>query len=259
MSDQTMFVQFPHPGREHRPAGKEMPWNTGDHARKFLVSQADFVDDGRVESGSIGFWGEWEPQSRVVAEFRGRAPQAPRYVHEPYLQVPTDEGQRQNTDPLVFGDCFRYSNCRQPTNRKLRHLAPGSLVLFGSTVAGEFVLDTFLVVGGHRDYFVPDSADIDCPQGVQDVVLEPLRRGDPPKGAWRTELRLYEGVSYGSYSEGPYSFVPCQPWEEGSAGFPRPVIRLDSEWIKPSCFARLAPYLPHRRSSMICGMRSFGK
>ena len=115
MSDQTMFVQFPHPGREHRPAGKEMPWNTGEHARKFLVSQAVFVEDGRVESGSIGFWGEWEPQSRVVAEFRGRAPQAPRYVHEPYLQVPTDEGQGQNTDPLVFGDCFRYSNCRQLT------------------------------------------------------------------------------------------------------------------------------------------------
>ena len=34
------FVQFPHPGSEHtpRPArlGTVMPWNTGDHRRKFL-------------------------------------------------------------------------------------------------------------------------------------------------------------------------------------------------------------------------------
>ena len=179
----------------------------------------------------------------------GAAPQHQPPDRQQSLRNAQSECQNRVQTPRNFG----------LTNRKLRHLAPGSLVLFGSTVAGEFVLDTFLVVGGHRDYFVPDSADIDCPQGVQDVVLEPLRRGDPPKGAWRTELRLYEGVSYGSYSEGPYSFVPCQPWEEGSVGFPRPVIRLDSEWIKPSCFARLAPYLPHRRSSMICGMRSFGK
>lgn len=124
----------------------------------------------------------------------------------------------------------------------MRQLAPGSLVLFGSTVAGEFVLDTLMVVGGDRDCFVPDSAAIDCPQRVQDVVLEPLRRGDPPKGAWSLDLRLYEGASYGSSPAGSFSFVPRQPWEEESVGFPRPVIRLGSKWIKQSC-------LRHARST----------
>ncbi len=66
----------------------------------------------------------------------------------PFWQVPKDGGWRQNTDPLVFGDHFLYSNCRQRQNGKMRDLAHGSLVLFGSKLGGQFVLDTLFVVDG---------------------------------------------------------------------------------------------------------------
>jgi hypothetical protein len=59
-------------------------------------------------------------------------PGDPHWLHEPYWEVPRHRLHLQNTDPLVFGDRFLYSNCRQGRNRKLRELAPGSLVVFGS-------------------------------------------------------------------------------------------------------------------------------
>ncbi len=39
-------IQFPHPGKEHRPDKnnkKHKGWNKGGHQRKFLLSKGDFV------------------------------------------------------------------------------------------------------------------------------------------------------------------------------------------------------------------------
>lgn len=56
----------------------------------------------------------------------------------------------QNTYPYVFGDNFLYSNCRQNDRRgplRTQRLAVGSLILFGSQLAREFVIDAVFVLG----------------------------------------------------------------------------------------------------------------
>src|SRR6185503_12345431 len=128
--DETVFVQFMHPGSEHQPTGSVMAWNRRGHARKFLLTEGRYVADGAVHDGAFTFWGEWEPQSKVVETFRP-AGARPRWLHEPVWDRPRHRKLLQNTDPLVFGDAFMYTNCLQ-WNGKLRRLAQGSIVLFGS-------------------------------------------------------------------------------------------------------------------------------
>jgi hypothetical protein len=107
------FIQFPHPGPEHVPAEDDMPWNVGDHARKFLRGHGRCIDhDDTLGEANVVFWGEWEAPSRVVTRWRDR--HGPRALHDPYWCTPP-RGSRQNTDPWVFGEAFRYSNCRQLT------------------------------------------------------------------------------------------------------------------------------------------------
>lgn len=229
MADRLMFVQFPHPGSEHRPIGSQMPWNRSNHARKFLKTGGQYLMGSQIQSGSFTFWGEWEPQSRVIASFPDNKPGWPHYLHEPFWQLPADGGWRQNTDPLVFGNQFLYSNCRQGQNGKLRELATGSLVLFGSKVAGEFVLDTLFVVG---DGFHGGSTGyLDHPDWVQHVVFEPLSLA--PKQPAHS-FRLYRGRTYAEAPNGPFSFVPCQPCNPVAAGFARPAVQLEGRWIEPN-------------------------
>jgi hypothetical protein len=146
--------------------------------------------------------------------------------------VPRHRRLLQNTDPLVFGEHFLYSNCRQSRNAKLRALRPGSLILFGSRLGSEFVLDTVFVVGPEgQDYVQGQSEHVSCPDWVQAVVFEPFRRSQERP----TEtFRLYRGRTYDEAPDGPFSFVPCRPYEVGKAAFPRPAIRLDRQWIEPN-------------------------
>ena len=208
-----------------------MEWNRRDHARKFLKASGRYIAAGEQRSGPFVFWGEWEPQSRVLEPFPNRPLAYPRLLHEPFWRVPRHRQLLQNTDPLVFGDRFLYSNCRQASNRKLRELAPGSLVVFGSSLGGEFVLDTVFVVGEDAEDFTGASAgDVRCEGLVRAVVFEPLRMD--PKGA-SENFRLYWGRSYREAPSGPFSFVPCLPYGVGEYAFPRPGLRLSSRWITP--------------------------
>ena len=88
----VFFVQFPHPGSEHKPGTDEgMPWNTGAHGRKFLESPGHYVGRGGVAGDAeLVFWGEWEPPSRVIDTWTrdGRMPQA---LHRPYWCKPTTQ------------------------------------------------------------------------------------------------------------------------------------------------------------------------
>lgn len=115
-SDDPVFVvQFPHPGIEHNPKDATvMPWNIGPHARKFLRSPGRYVaPDGSIREGTLVFWGEWEPPSRVVDRW-AQDGRKPRFLHEPSWTAPVDSGLA-NTDPWVFGERFRFSNCKQLT------------------------------------------------------------------------------------------------------------------------------------------------
>lgn len=220
-----MVVHFPHGGGEHKPRGAaEMAWNRGDHARKFLRADATYVENGETHKGSVTFWGEWEPPSAVTALPR-TGPDEPRYLHDPFWSRPRDKSGLQNTDPLVFGERFLYSNCRQRGNRKLRRLAPGSLVLFGSTLHGEFVLDTAFVVGESEEYTRRTTRHLDVPAWTRAVVFDPLCGGEGDD-----TFRLYRGRRPDD-GDGPYSFVPCLPYRADGSGFARPVIRLP--WLNP--------------------------
>lgn len=226
-----MLVQFPHPGSEHQPRGPVMEWNRHDHARKFLKATGRYIADGALRSGSFAFWGEWEPQSRVVETFPAEDGR-PSWLHEPLWQRPRHSRMLQNTDPLVFGDHFLYSNCRQRRNSKLLRLAPGSMVLFGSKLGGAFVLDTVFVVGPESEQFMRASAGPPSyDDWVQAVVFEPLRGSAGPPDEM---FRLYRGRMYDEAPTGPFSFVPCRPYRPTSAAFARPVVDLDRRWVAPN-------------------------
>ena len=56
------FVQFPHPGGEQNPRTSDIPWNTGDHRRKFLVTPGRYLDDpSATPSSSTGASGSLRP------------------------------------------------------------------------------------------------------------------------------------------------------------------------------------------------------
>jgi hypothetical protein len=209
-----------------------MDWNRGEHARKFLKANGRYVQNETIQSGPVVFWGEWEPPSRVVETYQPDARGWPRLLHEPFWQVPGHRRLLQNTDPIVLGDRFLYSNCRQGKNRKLRELSAGSMVLFGSKLDGDFVLDTVFVVGDESQKFTRGSSEaVRCDDWVRAVVFEPLRMAAGPS----TEaLRLYRGRRYDEAPEGPFSFVPCRPWRSTESAFRRPSIRLDRHWIEPN-------------------------
>jgi hypothetical protein len=208
-----------------------MDWNRGPHARKFLRADGQYVSNGTVRSGRFAFWGEWEPQSRVVETFPDSTLGEPGWLHEPLWEVPAHRQLLQNTDPLVYGDQFLYTNCRQGRNSKLRELAPGSIVVFGSKLGGEFVLDTVFVVDGIGERFEQASpGDIRCDDWVRAVVFDPLSRR--PRQSPHP-FRLYRGRSYGDAQDGPFSFVPCRAYESEKLAFARPAVRLPRRWIEP--------------------------
>jgi hypothetical protein len=151
-------------------------------------------------------------------------------LHEPFLSPPSDAGWRQNTDPFVFGPRIIYSNCRQLRNRKLRSLAWGSVVLFGSRVAGEFVLDTLLVVGDSQNFEVLGTDLSGLSAAEWECVAEPLQLDPNLEGR---RFRRYEGTLRSESPDSLFSFVPCLPWNVEGSPFRRPVIRLDPRWITP--------------------------
>jgi hypothetical protein len=223
-NDIRYIVQFPHPGPERMPkpseVGAQLPWNTGDHGRKFLWALGKWTDGTTAGNGDLAFWGEWEAQSRVAALLE-RGPGLPRVLQQPYWQVPDSGAWRQNTDPLVFGEQFIWSNCRQQQNAKLRQVGPGSLVLFGSKVLGRFALDTMFVVAGSSSYRPIDGL---ADGGALDpLVIEPLALSDKDAG---TTFRLYRGATPAAPVDGIFSFAPCMPFDGEHLGFARPILDL---------------------------------
>jgi hypothetical protein len=220
-------VQFPHPGREHNPGNaRRQPWNIGDHRRKFLCSPGRFVsEDGSLSDGTLVFWGEWEPPSNIIQHWR-KKDFLPLFLHEPVWERPPAGGMlRQNTDPWVFGDSFRFSNCQQLRKGRpsaLQRLTPGSLVLFGSAKRKrpEFTIDTVFVVKDSRPFSPGKSPKTD--EAFRVCTVESLLttgNADDP-------FTLYRGATYEARINGMYSFVPCRRANAGEPRFSRPSISL---------------------------------
>jgi hypothetical protein len=91
------FVQFPHPGGEHPP--DDMPWNTADHRRKFLVAPGRYLDgDDQLHEADLVFWGEWEAPSRVERRWPASS-RLPRALHCPFWMNPATSGSGRTPTP----------------------------------------------------------------------------------------------------------------------------------------------------------------
>ena len=232
------IVQFTHPGAEHGPdKGKKThkSWNTGKHKRKFLNAYGKYVQGDTLKEGNLLFWGEWEPPSEIIKLDNQGNKLMPKWLHKPYLPatLPKSTGYQQsyqNTDPLVFGEHFRYFVCKQfkPKSGKetaLAKLERGSIILFGSTKNANtkdafFQLDTVFVVSDYIEYDPSDenalsNYNID---GYRDFVFK-MAFPEPFKHSLK--LRLYIGATYDNPVSGMYSFAPARLYENNKHGFPR--------------------------------------
>jgi hypothetical protein len=235
------FVQFLHPGREHGPdhtlngSTGWKDWNRGEHKRKFMLAEGSYALDPRHTPvrGSFTFWGEWEPSSEVRLLDRSTPDHHPCWLHIPHLMLDGIEGQQkqaftpcapggpQNTDPLVFGDRFRYVLCQQfkgnpPRATQLAKLEEGEIILFGSCVGGAFAVDTVFVVGT----YAPVQRHRPLPDWESDLHRKiTMDLTDIPSCG----LRLYGGQTWSP--DMPFSFVPCLPMDDVARGFKRPVIK----------------------------------
>ncbi len=238
MSNQSApvyVVQFPHPGREHnprvlRPLPWRMPWNTDEHRRKFMRSPGRYVDKNDIHSeAELTFWGEWEAPSDVVHEWTASEP-LPRFLHLPVWERSAPPG-RQNSDPWVFGDCFLYSNCKQLTTASnpsaLQGLTPGSVILFGSRVSGEFVIDTVFVIKDSCPYTPSKLRSTEYPFRDDTFcfcTIESLC--DPSSDCAGGRFTMYRGATFDEPINGMYSFVPSQRADSARRRFARPPIKL---------------------------------
>jgi len=238
VSEQLAFVHFPHPGGEHGPDSTDdrmKTWDTDqhEHRRKFMRMSGGWrshADEPTCE-GEIVFWGEWEAAS-AVEPITERVSGGPQWIHHPFYNGIDDaplQGIRQNTDPFVFGDHFLYTYCRQPDNRHLRRLAPGSLILFGSTFKRQFVLDTCFVVGARLPHTRDDYHETAAPHAppmFRETTLDPMYQ------QMSKSCTLYLGATPDlPATNGTFSFVPCLPAAEGRT-FARPAIKLERPLIK---------------------------
>jgi hypothetical protein len=248
MEDKLCFVQFLHPGGEHRCGPDRLiPWNAAkrnaqgelgkvpNHARKFLLNPGRFLrsaDQQCPERGDITFWGEWEAQSEQVEDYgKGSSPAS---LQRPYYVVPENYEGHQNTDPFVFGETFLYTSCQQikkGNKTQLCHLAPGSVILFGSKLGGQFVLDTIFVVSDktmwHRSLDDLGREKFDG-TAYWEVTARAWYPEHPDAGSCISSpsRRLYRSATLEHPWKGLYSFFPCLPHGERATGFERPVIDL---------------------------------
>ena len=231
MRESRCFVQFIHPGGEHAPDELNLKfWNCGAHRRKFLKSGGRYLDGEDVKEGEIVFWGEWEPESRVIERYTDRVADGPHFLYEPFYVDHRDGAWRQNADPFVFGEHFHYTGCLQHTRvgpTQLRFLAPGSLVFFGSCrETSRFAVDTVFVVGDFIDHSARDWEDKLAGRVSSTyckVTLEPWYCGSVPEGQ---SHRLYFGANREHRVGEMFSFFPCQPYAESSGGFARPEVHI---------------------------------
>jgi hypothetical protein len=260
------IVQFTHPGSEHGPdsiRGNHKSWNDGPHRRKFMRVDGDYIaGNGRLGKGELLFWGEWEPPSEVQELVNRPDDMHPRWLHSPYLpSVIPAQGRSaacspkvaskpscsptscasphfQNTDPFVFGDCFKYFVCKQWKKAngqatKLSRLEPGSTILFGSTHGLDrdaiFQLDTVFVVADYLEYSPSNPATLPKHPAVTDDYLKavfhmafPKRDSEIPSDL---RLRLYFGATVSNPANGMYSYVPVRLAGQTSEGFSRVLLK----------------------------------
>lgn len=198
------IILVPHPGSERLPSGgsSRVPWppSDSDHRRKFLRTYGEWaLSTGESGKSWLEFWGEYEGPTFCTPLPQGRG--LPQGVHS---IDSSPEPPTRNTDPWIFHPGFVWSLCRH--DKVPANLPTGSVILFGSTVKGEWLLDTVMVVE-RRMVGVPG-----CIGGAYDrLVLPTIDR----------EFWPFTGVAYSGNSEF-FSFVPAARVDTQHRPFRRP-------------------------------------
>src|SRR5688500_3807952 len=92
MVDQVYVVQFPHPGREHRPDKNDRKaWTRCEdgHGRLFVEQPGAYVRDLRQKATSddLHFWCEWECEAESIGSFAPSTSKGfPRHVFRPEIR-----------------------------------------------------------------------------------------------------------------------------------------------------------------------------
>ena len=198
---------------------KEERW-TADHSRRLVVHKGKYIDDdGKRISGDLAFWTEWEACSIAYAMPKGAQSTDARWFHRVVTPLGNAGEHRINTDPCVFGSSFKYALCQQHMNGEtndvlLRHLAPGSIILFGSRFVNrqEFVLDTVFVVGSVRAcYGEKTKNNLEVSDEYRELTLNRFSNGF-------LKNTFYRGATFiSSAGAKPYSFVPAKPFVPGDS------------------------------------------
>ena len=230
-------VQFIHPGGEHKvDSDGWTPWNLTMHKRKFMSVTGSYIDRSeRVHNSLIAFWGEWEGPSKRVHSWTAE-PQLPTNLVAPVFPGAASRiDGLQNTDPYVFGNKFHYTLCKQSRRDGrttfLTRLEPGSLILFGSRLQEQFVLDTVFVVDDniipHNRLTWNEELSADVSETFRSVTLDPMY-WDKNVSDEATHS-LYSGAHLDSRFHSMFSFFPCLPYTDPErARFVRPVIDIPS-------------------------------
>jgi hypothetical protein len=157
----------------------------------------------------------------------------PRMLHRPFWAKPSNNEPRQNTDPWVFGDEVFYSNCKQVTGplrnpTSMQHLGIGSVICFGSSIGGDFCVDTVFVIGSSEPWTpaAADALDVDLAFAV--CTAHSIANVATDR---HNQLTLYRGASYDNPVHGMYSFVPAKRADDKDPRFARPPVH--SAFINP--------------------------
>ena len=212
----VLKVQLNHPGKEklfrigngYQKVNDLIirEWNDDPrHYRKFLENEGEYITSLNIkpQNGNLLFWGEWEGNSVFTPINRGKG--IPNGIHKPFHS--TLIRGCENTDPYIFGDCFKYATCSQ--TGELTNLIPDSLILFGTTKDIGFELDTVFVVKTFEPaQSVFSNKGKDYSRVYYEETLEQL--GETYLGPNPSKYeRLYDSQTWWD-NKGYFSFVPCK-------------------------------------------------
>ncbi|MDR0286113.1 MAG: hypothetical protein LBI03_00135 [Clostridiales bacterium] len=244
MKENCMKIQFMHPGKQkpfktgkgRRKKGYQQhdkgiigEWNNDkSHYRKFLSNSGYYINGlayGQPKQADLFFWGEWEANTFFESLQDQDLCIMPNGVHRPFHS--TEIRGHQNTDPYVYGDCFKYCTCKQTFKRNqieiprenIISMCPESVILFGSNLSNKFYIDTVFVVKSFESSSEVIGNDTqNYSQNYRETTLEQLGNYLKPSETKVTN-KLFHGQTWWDNKEF-FSFVPCKT-DKGDKGFER--------------------------------------
>lgn len=226
-------VQLNHPGNEkkfiigngYKPFNNQIirEWNNDKtHYRKFIRNSGEYILnlESQPQRNNLFFWGEWEGNSFFYPLNNGK--NIPNGIHEPFHSLAIRGFQ--NTDPYVFGDCFKYATCSQ--TGVMQRLVAGSLILFGTTYDKGFMLDTVFVVKSWETAInVNTNNASNYTQVYREETLEQIgEKYLGPRPSLKSRLYLSRTWWDDNDEKSLFSYVPCKV--DGDKGFHKVVIPI---------------------------------